>query len=328
MRIMFWAGDQGSGSTWYRCQLPALGLHWLGHDCVVHHQLGPHWRGADVVIASRPAAPGVPDMIRSLRDHGKRVLVDLDDDYFSLDSRHHQQAAVAQWADNRDRLVENIKLADGVIAASTGLVEVLSQYRDDVVLIPNALPAWHMATPRDYANPSPIVGWSGSGSSAGGLELIKHTLRKLAEAPGGRVLLAGLEATDPALRGLRGRPNIRTTGFIPNQDAYLAACAEFDIWLAPYEESAFNRAKFPTKVLESNFLGIPLVASAIKPYVEQVEHGVTGFLVRSDHEWRRYVNRLVGDPDLRRSIGMAARAQASASILQAMNQRWEKVCTG
>lgn len=326
MRVFFWAGDTGSGSTWYRCFLPSMGLRWLDHETAVDHRLAQNWRGCDTVVASRPAAPGTTDMIRQLQDRGIRVVADLDDDYFSMDARHHSQAGIDQWAALRDTLVENLKLVDAVVGASPALVEILREYSDRVVHIPNALPAHHMSTPRDYATPAPVVGWAGSASSAGGLGLIKHALRKLADDPANRVLLVGLDPGERALTGLRNRDNIRTTGFFAQQETYLQAVSEFDVWLAPYEESAFNRAKFPTKVLESNFLGIPLIASAIRPYAEQIVHGVTGFLVRSDHEWRRYVNQLLADPELRAEIGMNARARASRSILQSVNSQWEQVC--
>jgi hypothetical protein len=45
--------------------------------------------------------------------------------------------------------------------------------------------------------------------------------------------------------------------------------------------------------------------------------------VRREHEWSRYLKQLADDPELRQRIGMAARAEASGSILQAVNRQWE-----
>jgi glycosyltransferase involved in cell wall biosynthesis len=56
-----------------------------------------------------------------------------------------------------------------------------------------------------------------------------------------------------------------------------------------------------------------------------IRHGENGFLVRYEHEWGRYLKQLTDDPALRQRIGMAARGEASGSIMQALHHRWEDV---
>lgn len=328
MKVFFWAGDKGSGSTFYRCHLPSMGLQWLGHQTgvSVDSRVGS---GADVVVGARVAHPNAMTPWQRMKDRGTRLVLDLDDDYFHLDSRHHDQKGIAEWESHQARLIHNMDISDVVTCASEAIAEVVRKHTaTPAVVIPNALPAQLIGYAKDYRQEVVTVGWSGSASTKDGLEMIKHALRKTAERRDVQVLLVGPGKADPYLNGLRHRANIRTTGFISNQFEYLDVCRQFDIWLAPYEESAFNRAKFPTKVLESNFLGIPLIASDIRPYREQIVHGKTGFLVRSDHEWRKYISLLIEDPDLRQEIGMNARDQASTSILQSVNKRWEEVCQG
>jgi glycosyltransferase involved in cell wall biosynthesis len=74
-------------------------------------------------------------------------------------------------------------------------------------------------------------------------------------------------------------------------------------------------------------LGIPLIASNIRPYAEWIDHGRTGFLVPNNrqHEWGRYLGALIQDKDLRRKIGLAARARASRNTLQGyLGTAWEE----
>jgi glycosyltransferase involved in cell wall biosynthesis len=112
-------------------------------------------------------------------------------------------------------------------------------------------------------------------------------------------------------------------GWVPSVEEYLKRVAEWDVWVAPYRDTAFNRAKFPTKWLESSVLGIPLIASDTEAYRAVIRHGENGFLVRYEHEWGRFLKQLVDDPELRQRVGMAARGEASGSIMQALHHQWE-----
>ncbi len=324
-KVFFMQGDAGSGSTWYRMVLPAMGLNWLGHATAVSGNPKNLWCSADTVVGARVAGVGSVETWQRFKDAGKRLIIDLDDDYFHLSDQYHG-AGRREWEDHLPRLIQNMGISDVITVASEALVEVVREYTDTpVVHIPNALPAQYIGQPKEYL-PGPVkVGWAGgSGSTWSGLDSIKHALRKAHDDHQADVLIVGVNRGDPVLRGLKGT-DVKLTGFLKPED-YLVACSHFDIWLAPYQDTRFNRAKFPTKVLESNFLGVPLIASAIRPYAEQIEHGKTGYLVKSDHEWRKYINLLAKNPDLRREIGLNARAQASKSILQTMNQRWQAVC--
>jgi glycosyltransferase involved in cell wall biosynthesis len=322
-KVFFWAGDT-DGSSWWRTIMPGTGLTWLGHQVGASTNFPPEWHDADVVIGSRIAKPVPSRKWRAMKAEGKRLIIDLDDDYTSLDPRIHPPAAMAEWGALLPRLIENIRISDVVTVASEGIAEPLRQYNQDVRVIPNALPAQYLGIHREYRKDVVTVGWAGSRSTFPELESIRRVLSKASRLPGTRVCLVGPPPGDPVLSGFLG-PEVWTAGFKPPGDEYLQAVNHFDIWLAPYADSKFNRAKFPTKALEAGFLGIPLIASAIRPYEEAIEHGKTGYLVRSDYEWTRYVKKLVEDPDLRLEIGLNARAQASKSILQSMNQQWEAV---
>jgi glycosyltransferase involved in cell wall biosynthesis len=142
-----------------------------------------------------------------------------------------------------------------------------------------------------------------------------------------RVRLVGITPQEAMERGLKGK-RVGALGWVPQPEQYLRdVVSEFDVWVAPYRDIPFNRAKFATKALEAGFLGVPLVASGIGPYRDAVVHGETGFLVPpgQEHLFGRYLKRLVDDPELRQRMGLAARSKASRSILQALNQQWDAV---
>ncbi|MEU8902206.1 glycosyltransferase family 4 protein [Streptomyces mirabilis] len=325
MRIHMWSADE-AGSGFYRAILPGMSLQWLGHAVSGGMRLPKDWPALDAVVGCRVAQPEPTLMWQRLKAEGKRLILDLDDDYFHLDPVN--QAAVRTWDKAmRQRLADNMALADLVTCCSEPLAAVLRDYAADVRVIPNGLPAQYLGTPRDYeaADRPLFVGWAGSSSTVAELPDAVRALNRIATYPrpgGVQVRVVGIAPEHAMQLGLRGR-RIGALGWVAKHEQYLQAVAEFDVWIAPYRDIPFNRAKFATKFLESSILGIPLIASDIEPYRRVIRHGENGFLVRYEHEWGRYLKQLADDPGLRQRMGMAARAEASGSILQAINRQWE-----
>ncbi|HLF24911.1 MAG TPA: glycosyltransferase [Anaerolineae bacterium] len=84
-----------------------------------------------------------------------------------------------------------------------------------------------------------------------------------------------------------------------------------DINLAPLElDNPFCQSKSEVKYFEAGILGIPTVASPTDAFKFAIRHGETGFLAGNTHEWIESLERLIDNPNLRRSIGAAARRDA------------------
>ena len=329
MRVHFWSADM-AGSGFYRAVLPAMSLSWLGHASSSGMRLPKDWPAVDTVVGCRVAQRDPSLMWHRLKEAGKRLVLDLDDDYFHIDPSN--TAARRVWdVDMLGRLVANMQTADLVTCCSEPLAAVLRDYAADVRVIPNGLPAQYLGQPRDYtAADRPLhVGWAGSSSTVAELPEAVRALNRISQyrRPGGvMVRLVGVGAEQAMGLGLRGR-QIGALGWVERIEHYLQAVGEFDVWCAPYRDTPFNRAKFPTKWLEASVLGVPLIASDTEAYRRVIRHGETGFLVRYEHEWGRYLKRLADDPELRQRIGMTARGEASGSIMQALHVQWEAALT-
>jgi glycosyltransferase involved in cell wall biosynthesis len=98
---------------------------------------------------------------------------------------------------------------------------------------------------------------------------------------------------------------------------------DFDVGLAPLYPSRFSESKSAIKCLEYAALGIPVIASDCAAYRDFVVHGVTGFLVRRDHEWLRYMDELATDRELRESMGAKAREVARGWTVEDGWKHWE-----
>jgi glycosyltransferase involved in cell wall biosynthesis len=98
---------------------------------------------------------------------------------------------------------------------------------------------------------------------------------------------------------------------------------DFDIGIAPLVPTVFAETKSHIKALEYAALGIPVVASDSAAYRDFVIDGVTGFLVKRDHEWARRLGELINDDAMRTEMGVKARELASQWTIQKGWQEWE-----
>lgn len=334
MHVAFWAASQ-DGSSWYRADLPALALSWLGHRTWASQILPATQRAAaDVIVGCRVAQPGALDTWRDLKASGKRLVVDLDDDYLHTDPTDRRAHAFWSSPDVRARLLEAVSLADRVTVVSDALAEVVREHHPDVRVVPNGLHARVLSPHRNYRPDVLVAGWAGTGSTAAGLGMVARALTRICRytPPAGawcqevRVATVGVDHATVDRAGLPA-DRVHVTEWAPPGDEYLAHLGAFDVLLAGYPDTEFNQAKFPTKALEAGMLGIPLIVSDIRPYREAITHGVNGFLIREPHEWGKYLKMLVDDPYLRELMGSAARSSASRYVLQSTALQWEGAIT-
>jgi glycosyltransferase involved in cell wall biosynthesis/SAM-dependent methyltransferase len=103
----------------------------------------------------------------------------------------------------------------------------------------------------------------------------------------------GRLASDPALAG---RVEIRD-GYVP-ADALAALLADHDVLALPYRSATASQ-----NVVLGHAHGLPVLASDIAPFSQQVDDGVNGLLVPPEDE-RALAGALrrLGDPDLRRRL--------------------------
>jgi glycosyltransferase involved in cell wall biosynthesis len=341
----FWrAGNDGT--SYYRCVTPAQSLAWLRpkthgsiwartsrpHDIYVDARLSEQEMRRDVVIGQRVAHPDAMPHWRWMAEHKTtRLIMDLDDDYFKIDKEN--RTAYEFWqGEYRDNLLEGIQLSDVVTVASQGLKESLEKTtgHPNIRVVENCIDAGATGIVRPY-NPEVLkIGWAGTENTAAWLPMIKDVINKAAADKYGRrvyVEFIGVPADYAGSLGFRFRKGFgRCITFIHDMRSYIQELGTIDILLAPYRSTPFTEAKFPTKALEAGALGIPLIASAIRPYRDWITHGVNGFLVPNNrqHEWGHYLGALIEDVELRKRIGKAARERAQLNSKQSFGVKWEE----
>jgi glycosyltransferase involved in cell wall biosynthesis len=149
------------------------------------------------------------------------------------------------------------------------------------------------------------IGWIGNPATAKYLHLVDTALRHVTETCDARVVAVGANPDQVA-----GLPAIACPWSESTEASDVQA---FDIGIMPLPDEPFERGKCGYKLIQYMACGKPVVASAIGVNTSIVEHGVNGFLVSSDAEWKDALRRLVDDPALRERMGVAGRARVEAS---------------
>lgn len=313
MRVF--AFHDNSGCGWYRIRLPLgeMGRH--GHDV----RMAEGWLQPDpdrqIIVGQRLDKPDALPLWRRLRATA-RLVYEIDDDVFSVDPVNWMAHRVYSKPVPQDTVAHAAGVADMVTVSTEPLAEVMRQHSDNVVVLPNHIPAGLLDIQRPRRD-RVVVGWAGGASHGSDIALVAAQIRRVIDRHDVDLHLVGTDY-QPTIR--------RECRFTPWSDDpwdYYRTL-DFDVGLAPLTETVFNRSKSAIKALEYAALGIPVVASDVEPYRQFVQDGVTGWLCGQDYEWHSRIRDLVNDAGMREEMGRKAREVAAAWTVENGWRNWER----
>ena len=88
----------------------------------------------------------------------------------------------------------------------------------------------------------------------------------------------------------------------------------FDLGIMPVVYDPWGRGKSGYKLIQYMACGVPVVASPVGVNCDLINDHENGFLAATVGEWRDAIERLLGDSDLRASLGQAGRTRATAEF--------------
>ncbi|GAA0705496.1 hypothetical protein GCM10010193_70730 [Kitasatospora atroaurantiaca] len=280
------------------------------------------------VIAQRTCNPG-PTLLwqnTARASRRPRLIYELDDDLLDIDPSNTRAHAFFSQPHIRANLLTNLAVADAVTVSTEALASVVRQHTAAPIhVIPNYLPAWLLDHERPSSGDDTVtIGWGGSSTHQMDITQIGTHLRRIMERnPHTELHLMGTNYAKDW--GISDR--VRFTEWTQSVPEYWRRI-DYDVMLAPLRPHVFNASKSALRPLEAAALGIPVVASDYGPYAEFVRHGETGFLVKHDHEWGRYLRELVNDRAMREEMGAAGRRQAADWTVEGNVGAWAKVIEG
>jgi glycosyltransferase involved in cell wall biosynthesis len=189
-------------------------------------------------------------------------------------------------------------VASRVVVATEILAAAARRWSSSVTVVPSTIDTdLYVVRPRT-PNARPVLGWTGSLTTAPYLELLLPALRALRAQCDYRLRVVGAR---PALPGI-------DVEYVPwSAETEVDDLRSLDVGLMPMPDDAWARGKAGMKALQYMALGIPPVVSPVGANPDIVEDGVSGFHARSDDEWCGRLRELLASPDLRERLGHAAR---------------------
>ncbi len=336
--LLFSRDAQKHVCTTIRTVAPLRALGWTVIHGPVPHQadstvdLGP-FGNVDFVVIQRDwpvNRVAYQQVIEWACQQNKPIIYELDDLLTALPTSHPDYN---RYRECRPHIALALADANVVTCSTPTLVSAIGEFASKVHVLPNYLPdhIWGpvLVGPRPETKPSqPLrIGYCGGNAHGADVQMIESVLVDLLDEFTGDVHLW--------FWGMRPSDEMLAREDVFWEPVAIGDYAEFveyfgtqhaDIFIAPLENTLFNRCKSGLKFLEYSALGVPGVYSQLDPYQELVTHGENGFLAADLPEWGDYLRRLIVDPELRLRMGRAAKATvANHHMLQGQAVRWQRV---
>jgi processive 1,2-diacylglycerol beta-glucosyltransferase len=293
---------------------------------------------ADVVVVQRefPDAYEIYEQIAA-RAHaeGKPLVYEIDDLLLEIPDEHPDRL-LDYYTPSLFSILRAVVEADLVTTTTPALQSYLRPFNPNITLLPNTLDdsLWSIRPPRPPVNsqspkpnPTPVtIGYMGSDTHSPDLQTLLPAFLGLLRRYGQNISFRFWGGEPPA--ELRVHSNVE---HIPLAIASYVDFAAFfsqveaDIFIAPLNDSLFNRCKSPLKYFEYSSQGFPGVYSRIFPYESVITHGKNGLLASTPEEWETCLAQLIDDPPLRYQLALEAQRDVQAHWLLSQHAyKWKE----
>jgi glycosyltransferase involved in cell wall biosynthesis len=250
----------------------------------------------DVLYVYREAAPLGPAWIESRLARRLPLVFDFDDAIYL--PAHSEANAAARFLKRPGKVADVCRLARHVIVGNETLAGFARRHAAAVSVIPSSIDTDAYVVRERAPGPRPVVGWTGSVTTAPNLRTIAGALVRLRRRVdyelrliGGALDLPGIDVRCVPWRAETEADDLRA----------------LDVGVMPLPDDEWTRGKGGMKALQYMGLAIPPVVSPVGANATIVEDGVSGFHARTEDEWVERLATLLGDPALRRRLGAAGR---------------------
>ncbi|OEU68718.1 MAG: group 1 glycosyl transferase [Desulfovibrio sp. S3730MH75] len=220
-------------------------------------------------------------------------------------------------------LLENIcTKVDLVIAGNNYLRDRIKSFNPNIEIIPTPLDTdKYVPSEPCIENKKAVIGWMGTSCN---LFFLPEVFRDLADKTGeSNLYVVSDKPLSPSIADLADFE--KWSG-----DGEIQQLQKMAIGLMPLTDDEYTRGKCGFKILQYMACGTVPLASDVGFNREIIEHGVNGFLIKEQSEWKKYVDLLIADPDLRTKMAKEARKTvvdrfSLAPIADKMLARIEKI---
>jgi len=203
-----------------------------------------------------------------------------------------------------------VRMADRVVCSTLPLAKHLrNTYKVSSAVLPNFISGRVYQAPKPRINDRLRVCWAGGGFHKEDLEVLKKVVFGTVDLVDWIFIGdAPKDAEKWAYRVVRDWiPTPKWLDFLSS--LYV------DVAVAPLRDNAFNRCKSNIKLIEWNAIGVPVIASAVEPYIENKGPLIPTGKNELDH-WIESIRTIAGNEQLRMALAMDSFVWASRYNLE------------
>ena len=269
----------------------------------------PRIHETDIIWLQRPLHDFFLTYIPEMQRQGKFVIIDLDDTLWDIPASN--MAHVHYPKKILDKVDAVFKLADCLTTSTIPLQDFLEKrFNKKTFLLPNHLIQDEIFIKGDKPKNDIIkIGWAGSFTHAGDFD--HHLVNVLRGLPKDKVEFYSMGYTPGFFKGFaKSMPWVETTKFHQTfRDQ------NWDIGIMVAQDNMFNKCKSNLKFLEYGATKTAVVGHSVYPYLQTVNHGVNGFLVKNEKtDWKEYIYTLIENEPLRLQMAETAYADVKRNF--------------
>ena len=239
---------------------------------------------------------------------GCKIVLDMDDSWY-LPTNHLN---FRDYIELNPRIENNMRNADIVTCTHSRLAELIYPFNKNVHIFPNAIPYGQFQFDDSKIESDAIrLFWCGGITHEGDLEILKNPIRRLKQHHEKiQMVIGGYNDESRLSKYLWDKMVSYFTsagqlehqilpGTTPNK--YMEMYQHADIMLVPLLKSEWASCKSNLKILESGTKGIPVICSAVEPYIDDADAPI--LWVKNKSDWYKHMNSLINDKQKRTEYG-------------------------
>jgi len=255
-------------------------------------------RDFDLVWMEKEALPWIPASVEKLLcKTSVPYVIDYDDAIFHRYDQHRNSLIKAVFSNKISQIMSR---STTVIAGNQYIAAYAKEAgAEQIEIIPTVVDT-DVYTQKNYNRSENFtIGWIGSPTTSRHVNVAAPALNQLCQ--NSDVQFSAIGALEKDVAEIPGQ-------LIPwKEKTEVQELNRFDVGIMPLPDTPWERGKCGFKLIQYMATGLPIIASPVGVNSEIVDHGISGFLASSTKEWVKYLGILKGDPELRRTMGVAGR---------------------
>lgn len=265
----------------------------------------PDYRNFHAIAITVPTDPQLFAFFELLQGTGKKIIVDIDDDYWNLPKGSW---AASQFPPERVQVLTTfVKNADLVTVSTPELAEVVKHFTSKIHINYNTVfPLENTTREKErnrlgFAETDKVIMWGGGAQHLPDLRIAAEAVKDI------------LEAEPNAIFFYYGDPDLfNTLGFTEKHRTKVQGWTDYytfwesilaaDCFIAPVTYQLYNRSKSELKCLETARVGVQCICSDIAPYKRFYEKfGMADYYIVKGNKkegWKKQITQALANPGL------------------------------